>query len=97
MAQHRQRAQLHTNDVDLRLLWPENFQVYTYSPSSPLSQVAGDFLSKDTNQGYDWHFRDLGSRDKRETFLHLLDGDYVPGNILSVSHIFSHLLLVMTL
>ena len=72
---------LHTDDVDLRLLWPENFQVYTYSPSSPLSQVVGAFLSKDTNQGYDWHFRDLGSRDKRETFLHLLDGDYVPGNI----------------
>lgn len=68
MAQHRQRAQLHTDDVDLRLLWPENFQVYTYSPSSPLSRVVGDFLSKDTNQRYDWHFRDLGSRDKRETF-----------------------------
>lgn len=34
---------------------------------------------------------------KGRHFLHLLDGDYVPGNILSVSHIFSHLLLVMTL
>lgn len=36
------------------------------------------------------------NRDKRRTFLYLLNIDYVPGNILNISHTFSHLLLEMT-
>ena len=41
-------------------------------------QVVGAFLAKDKAQVYDWHFRDLGSKDEMETFLQLLNIDYVP-------------------